>query len=48
MEKYYELQLRFVISSAEYCAPVWSNSQHMEKLNVRLSQAMWAISETPK
>lgn len=38
--------MSLVMSAAECCAPVWLNSQLVEKLDVRLNQAMRTISGT--
>lgn len=40
--------LALVFSSAEYCAPVWKNSAHVRKVDVKLNQAMRIISGTTK
>jgi len=34
----------FMYSTAEYGAPVWSNSAHSGKMDTLLNSAMWLIS----
>jgi len=40
--------LALVYSAVEYCAPVWINSEHTNKLDTQLNQAMRIIEGTLK
>jgi hypothetical protein len=40
--------IALVYSAAEYCAPVWLNSLHVDKLDVQLNNAMRLITGTVK
>ena len=33
-----------VIPAAEYCAPVWSRSPHVKKVDVAINSSLWTIS----
>ena len=33
-----------VFSAAEYCAPVWSRSPHVKKIDVAINSSLWTIS----
>jgi hypothetical protein len=40
--------LALVFSAAEYCAPVWLNSAHTQKVDVQFNNAMHFITGTAK